>query len=71
MPERFYIVRDDPEDPENHLTLESGSAVICAVTDKAAAHAAIATSNELNLRRHSELSRAEQQRVDRAMNRQL
>lgn len=69
MPERLYIVLDDPQAPENHLVLENGDAVICSVTDEAAALATIASDRGLSVRRHTELSRTDQRRVTNALNR--
>lgn len=69
MSERLYIVQDDPQAPENHLVLENGGAVVCSVTDEAAALATIAVDRGLSVRRHTELSKTDQQRVTNALNR--
>lgn len=65
--ERFYIIVDErPRSSEGQLVLTDGSAVICLMEDKAAALASIANDKRLGFRRHSELSRADQQKVLRA-----
>jgi len=69
MPERLYVVNDDPQQPsENHLVLENGGAVVCVMTDEAVARATVAVDRRLSVRRHSELSRTDQQRVSIALN---
>lgn len=68
MPERLYVVNDDPQPSENHLVLENGSAVVCVMTDEAVARATVGVDQRLSVRRHSELSRTDQQRVAGALN---
>jgi hypothetical protein len=69
MSDRLYIVQENPEAPEDHLVLQNGSALVCSVTDETAAVATIAIDQGLNIRRHSELTTADQRRVSSALNR--
>jgi hypothetical protein len=69
MSDRLYIVQENPEAPEDHLVLQNGSALVFSVTDETAAVATIAIDQGLNIRRHSELTTADQRRVSSALNR--
>jgi len=63
MTERFSVVDDRPQAPEEHLVLTDGSAVICSTSDEAAALAVSGSVRGLEVRLHSDLPETDQRQL--------
>ncbi len=65
--ERFYIVHLTPSSRDNLCVLEDGSAVLCAIEDRADARIAALSHEKLEVVPHSQLSKKERRRVNEAL----
>lgn len=65
--ERFYIVQLGPPPTEDLCLLEDGSAVLCAIEERADARIAALSHESLEMVAHSQLSKEERKRVDEAL----
>jgi len=64
---RYYIVDNRPRVKEEHLVLGDGSAVICSASDEASARIVSSSDKRLEVRRHSDLSEADQRQLQTAI----